>query len=49
MCSVNSVPVSAGMGYSRARAPSKMLPRLSMAPAMLPAWPEMPTSYSTLS
>src|SRR5262249_51679649 len=27
----------------------KMLPRLSIVPLTLPAWPEMPTSYSTLS
>ena len=47
--SVNSVPRSGGIGYSRLRGPSKMLPRGSIFPSMFPALPEMPTSYSTLS
>src|SRR6201996_7744756 len=46
---VNSVPCSAGMGYSRALEPSKILPAGSILPPMLPALPDTPTSYSTLS
>ena len=49
MRSVNSVPRSGGIGYGRARAPSKMLPRGSMAPLTLPAWPDTPIARSTLS
>src|ERR1700761_2977712 len=40
---VHSVPCRPGIGYSRARAPSKMLPAGSILPPMLPALPDTPT------
>ena len=40
---------SAGMGYSRRRGPSKIFPRGSIFPWMLPAFPETPTSHSMVS
>ena len=45
----NSLPRSGGIGYARLRGPSNGLPRGSIFPLMFPAWPETPTSYSTLS
>src|SRR5258705_10248530 len=45
----NSLPRSGGIGYARLRGPSNLLPRGSILPSMLPAWPDTPTSYSTLS
>ena len=44
-----AVQRSGGIGYSRLRGPSNGLPRGSILPLMLPAWPETPTSYSILS
>ena len=45
----NSVLRSGGMGYARLRVPSNGLPRGSILPPTLPAWPQTPISYSTLS
>jgi hypothetical protein len=49
MRSVKPVLLSGGIGYSRARSPSKMLPRSSFRPEMFPALPDTPIAYSTLS
>jgi hypothetical protein len=47
--SMKPVLRSGGIGYARVRTPSKMLPRGSIEPLTLPAWPDTPVSYSTLS
>ncbi len=47
--SVKPLPRNGGIGYSRFRSPSKILPRRSSVPLIFPAFPETPISRSTRS